>query len=288
MRYFILAAVILSAFGVLFAQGTTTPNLDEVIAEVNGEKITVGDFLAEFRRLSADVKQRVLQGPAGRTEVLNSIIRKKLLIAEAKKLGIDTLSSVKREVQRYAEDIYARVLLNQVARQAGQKVTDEQAKKFYEANDSIFDVTTNYHFAKLVFADKDLAYQVSKKLKDGSISWDDAVKKYPGAGDNRSGDAGWIYENRLKPKVVEALKKLKPGEVSEPIEIGGTYYILKLIEKEPPRHLSFDEVKDRIKSYLSQRAGRMAMDAYQNKLWMQAKISIDNRVLQSVPLESQK
>ena len=56
MRYFILAAVILSAFGVLFAQGTTTPNLDEVIAEVNGEKITVGDFLAEFRRLSADAK----------------------------------------------------------------------------------------------------------------------------------------------------------------------------------------------------------------------------------------
>jgi len=281
----LLLAVALA--GIVFGQQTQGPKPDDVVAEVNGIKITVGDVIAELNRLSPEVQQQILQDPNGKTQLLNSVIKKKLLVAEAKKLGIDTLDFVKKAVDRAAEDIYVQVLLNEVQRQNAQ-VTEEEARQFYEKNDSLFNFDYRYHIQQLVFADKELAEKVLKQLRKGKITWEEAVKKYPGVGNTRSGDAGWYFKNNLVPAARDAVAKLKDGEISDVIPIGSLFYILKLVEHEEPRKATFDEVKTNIIQYLSSQKAQQAVANYQNRLWMQAKISIDNGVLNSINLAPQR
>jgi len=281
----LLLAVALA--GIVFGQQAQGPKPDDVVAEVNGIKITVGDVIAELNRLSPEVQQQILQDPNGKTQLLNSVIKKKLLVAEAKKMGIDTLDFVKKAVDRAAEDIYVQVLLNEVQRQNAQ-VTEEEARQFYEKNDSLFNFDYRYHIQQLVFADKELAEKVLKQLRKGKITWEEAVKKYPGVGNTRSGDAGWYFKNNLVPAAREAVAKLKDGEISDVVPIGSLFYILKLVEHEEPRKATFDEVKTNIIQYLSSQKAQQAVANYQNRLWMQAKISIDNGVLNSINLAPQR
>jgi len=281
----LLLAVALA--GIVFGQQAQGPKPDDVVAEVNGIKITVGDVIAELNRLSPEVQQQILQDPNGKTQLLNSVIKKKLLVAEAKKLGIDTLDFVQKAVERAANDIYVQVLLNEVQRQNAQ-VTEEEARQFYEKNDSLFNFDYRYHIQQLVFADKELAEKVLKQLRKGKITWEEAVKKYPGVGNTRSGDAGWYFKNNLVPAARDAVAKLKDGEISDVIPIGSLFYILKLVEHEEPRKATFDEVKTNIIQYLSSQKAQQAVANYQNRLWMQAKISIDNAVLNSINLTPQR
>jgi len=279
------AGLLILMFSVgVFAQGNS---VDAVVADVNGEKITVGDVLYEMGKLTTDAQQKILQDPNGKTELVNSIIRKKLLVAEAKSYGIDTLDFVKKAVQRSAEDIYAQVLLGTIQQQNSQ-VTDEEISKFYNDNDSLFRVPVRYHIAQIVLPDEKKAQDLYKKLKKGKISWDDAVKENPGMGNNKSGDAGWMFANQIVPAAQNALKDMSNGDISEPISVGSTYYIIKLIESEPERKLTLEEAKNNIAQYLSQKKGQNAIVDYQNKLYMQAKISIDNAVLNSVNLGGQQ
>ncbi|MCD6417183.1 peptidyl-prolyl cis-trans isomerase [bacterium] len=279
------AGLLILMFSVgVFAQGNS---VDAVVADVNGEKITVGDVLYEMGKLTTDAQQKILQDPNGKTELVNSIIRKKLLVAEAKSYGIDTLDFVKKAVQRSAEDIYAQVLLGTIQQQNSQ-VTDEEISKFYNDNDSLFRVPVRYHIAQIVLPDEKKAQDLYKKLKKGKISWDDAVKENPGMGNNKSGDAGWMFANQIVPAAQNALKDMSNGDISEPINVGSTYYIIKLIESEPERKLTLEEAKNNIAQYLSQKKGQNAIVDYQNKLYMHAKISIDNAVLNSINLGGQQ
>lgn len=281
----LLLAVALA--GIVFGQQAQGPKPDDVVAEVNGIKITVGDVIAELNHLSPEVQQQILQDPNGKTQLLNSVIKKKLLVAEAKKLGIDTLDFVQKAVERAANDIYVQVLLNEVQRQNAQ-VTEEEARQFYEKNDSLFNFDYRYHIQQLVFADKELAEKVLKQLRKGKITWEEAVKKYPGVGNTRSGDAGWYFKNNLVPAARDAVATLNDGEISDVVPIGSLFYILKLVEHEEPRKATFDEVKTNIIQYLSSQKAQQAVANYQNRLWMQAKISIDNAVLNSINLTPQR
>jgi len=285
MRSSVLFGVALVVVVVCFGQGQQISG-DDIVAEVNGMEITVNDMMAELNRLSPEVQQQIIQDPNGRNQLLNSIISKKLLVAKAKSLGIDTLDFVKQAVQRSAEDIYVQVLLNEVRRQNTQ-VTDEEAKQWYQQNDTLFDFDYRYHISQLVLVDKEVAEDVLSKLKKGKLNWDEAVKKYPGTANNRSGDGGWMFKNNIVPAAREAIANLKPGEMSEVIQIGSVYYIIKLMDMEEPRKASFEEVKNNIMQILANQKAQDATTQYQNNLLNQAKISIDNSILNQVSFTPQ-
>jgi parvulin-like peptidyl-prolyl isomerase len=70
------------------------------------------------------------------------------------------------------------------------------------------------------------------------------------------------------PKVREALKKLRPGDVSEPIEEPGAYYVVQLVERKPGRVRPFEElaVQEQIKNELRTRQYNVLRNRHQQQL----------------------
>lgn len=72
---------------------------------------------------------------------------------------------------------------------------------------------------------------------------------------------------------------LEPGQVSNPIELEGSYHILKLERRIPADDLPFDEVKEALRKNLIARLTAERMEQLSESLWMRTRLRIDDQTL---------
>ena len=72
---------------------------------------------------------------------------------------------------------------------------------------------------------------------------------------------------------------LQPGEVSNPIELDGSYHILKLEKKIPADNLPFEDVKESLRKNLIARLTAEQMDRLSENLLMKTRLQIEDRTL---------
>ena len=60
------------------------------------------------------------------------------------------------------------------------------------------------------------------------------------------GDMGYFHQGGILKELDYAIQNMKVGEVSDPIQTLYGYSILKLVENNPPKQLSFDEMKEKL------------------------------------------
>ena len=91
------------------------------------------------------------------------------------------------------------------------------------------------------------------------------------------GDIGWINSNQLSEKIYDEVKKIKVGEITEPIINQDTILILKLIDKRKSSNISLDEDKlkkkliDKKKNELFNLYSRSLLSKLKNKTFIQYK-----------------
>ncbi len=92
-----------------------------------------------------------------------------------------------------------------------------------------------YFLSEIVFTkkkDKKLEEQLNQiKLSIDDIGFKNTANIYSVSQSSKfGGDIGWVSENSLSKKISEKLSKLKKGEITEAINIGNSYLILKINE----------------------------------------------------------
>jgi len=88
----------------------------------------------------------------------------------------------------------------------------------------------------------------------------------------KSGDIGYIHKGRMIPALENVAFSMNIGEVSEPIETEGGFYIIRVEDKKQERQLSFEEVKDKIKKELEDKKKDERMKKWLTALRAKAKI----------------
>jgi hypothetical protein len=84
-------------------------------------------------------------------------------------------------------------------------------------------------------------------------SEDDATKL-------RGGELGYFSAKRMPPDFVEAATNLRPGEISKPVRTRLGFHILKLIDLQPPREETFDEVRGDVSIELANQKRVIALE----------------------------
>ncbi|MEO8162080.1 MAG: peptidylprolyl isomerase, partial [Arenimonas sp.] len=102
------------------------------------------------------------------------------------------------------------------------------------------------------------AYEEAKAGKDFLA----LAEKYSDQGEkaHKGGDIGTGPVKRLVVPVREALAKMKPGEISEPVESPFGYHVLKLIKRVAPQPKPFAAVKEEILAGERARVQRKRID----------------------------
>lgn len=233
-------------------------------------------------------------------KTVDDLIKQTLLDEEIQKKGI----KAKTEEQR------KKMLAESVAKL---KVTDSEAKKYYQENLSkfqheatvrvshIFVLANRQQIKNRVTTQPDnfglSAKDVQAKIqKEVSAKFEDAKKllaEIKGNPDlfkkvakessddktsaNKGGDLGYVGRSQMADEIANVVFAIKPNTVSEVVPTRNGYHILLVTDRKPATTDSFDKVKGQIVATLEAEKQKEILDNLANKLKKQAKIKYINK-----------
>ncbi len=143
-------------------------------------------------------------------------------------------------------------------------VSDQEMKAFYESSPGLFKQPEEVRASHILLkadpqADKSKGAEARKKLltiKERLEKGEDfaalAQEFSQGPSSAKGGDLGYFRRGQMVQPFEEAAFALRPGEVSDIVETGFGYHLIKVIEKKPETTIPFEDVKDRLQQYLKQ------------------------------------
>ncbi|MFZ5907432.1 MAG: peptidyl-prolyl cis-trans isomerase [Nitrospirota bacterium] len=214
MRYIYYILFIVAGISVLIAYELRSrpPAPRETALTVNEKVITVD----EFNRLYASRPY----GAESKSEFLNDLIVRELLIQEAQKQGIDREESFRRSIQNFYEQSLIKILID---------------RKFSSLNLSVSDEDLLQRFA--LFTKR---FHMTIAASDTE---EEALR-----GIYRKEESREVYFDDLSQELQGALASLAEGETSAPLRVGEEYVVIRLdkVVPDPSRTVPVSE-KDKIK-----------------------------------------
>ncbi len=147
---------------------------------------------------------------------------------------------------------------------------EAEVRAYYDAHPEAFMVPESLrlsHICRFVEpgnkADAFLELLRIKADVDGfRLNWVEAVETCSDAFARDHGMFDPVSRGDFPPEIEAKLFALKPGEVSDVVELGGrTLHLFKLLVKEPPQKLDLIDVQERVSEGLFEEACREALDA---------------------------
>lgn len=217
---------------------------DEVLARVGNEVITRIDFETRLRSLPP-AAQEEMKDFEKKKELLNNMIKARLLVAEGEKRGLNEKSDIKAAMKMIRDDYitqeYVKAYLGKNV-----EVSDEEAQNYYNTNPRIRE-REYLRMSQIVVEKEEEAREILARLKKGEhfkkLARERSVDE---ASKHMGGEVEWLEKGKGEKEIEEALSTLEKGGLSDIIKLKGKYYILKLEDKKIEPKIPFLKVKDEI------------------------------------------
>ncbi|MGB5195921.1 MAG: peptidyl-prolyl cis-trans isomerase, partial [Candidatus Deferrimicrobium sp.] len=192
-----------------------------VLARINGEPLTLEEFERALSGLHAGMADNTLRSLPHPSQLLERLINAKLVLQEARNIGLDELPEVRNALKAFEEDTLREMLYGYHVRNILEPDPKEVETRYREAVKEVKVISVLFdkeEDAKRLVADveaggkfEELAQKsVSEKVAKGSV------------------EGQYLKFSSLSPEVAKAVPLLKKGEVSPLIPIGKQFSLLKL------------------------------------------------------------
>ena len=140
------------------------------------------------------------------------------------------LVAILRDARRFDEALAALdVLAEQIPNHpdiSGERAAIEARRADHERQAASGEV----RLARILVADEAAARDLVRQARAGSGFSTLARRHSTGPAAGRGGDIGYVATKDLRPELAAALRDLRPGDVAEPVQVGGSWLILKRLE----------------------------------------------------------
>ncbi|NLN07394.1 MAG: foldase [Firmicutes bacterium] len=256
----ILAVLLVIAVGVaVFALAH-----EEVVATVNGEKITKEELYRELV-------------PNRGEYVLEQLISERVIMQAAKKEGIKvTEEEVTAELEKMIAELYGgsrdyfetvlsqyglteqtlknnirvNLLLKKIVR-SKITVTEEEVQKHFADNQEKFNIPHEVHARHILVKTEEEAAEILQKLKGGE-DFAALAKEYstdPGSKE-KGGDLGKFGKGQMVKEFEEAAFGAPVGLIDQAVKTSHGYHIIEVLEIQEAREVTFSEVEDKVREDL--------------------------------------
>ncbi|VAW83105.1 hypothetical protein MNBD_GAMMA16-430 [hydrothermal vent metagenome] len=275
------------------AENAVESMVGDVFATVNGEVISTAEF-HEF--LMTGVRQKFYHGKitaeeqaAFRSEMMQSIVDRVLLLQEARKRGIVVKAiSLDNEGAQHVAQLKEDAVLDRFKAIKGEavRVTTQEVKAYYASNAEKFTrpeqvrvslilLTVPPYAASETWQNRLVeAETITEKLKRGESFASLAIKHSDHESSKAGGDLGFIHAGMLAADVDQLIKDLSPGENAAPIYLLQGVAVFRLEERVKEKLNSYDVVAPRARDLLLRDRREQAWD----KLLVQLRAAADIHV----------
>ncbi len=240
---------------------------DTVLAKVNGKKITVADINNYLQGITGDNRIKLQDLPAQHVKQFVKQYIETLEIYNQKAKSITKTPQFKAAAMKLAVDMWVKHRLENI------KISDKEAKAFYEKNKNLYFKTAPMIKARhiLVKDEKEAEKLINelKGLKGKALEekFASLAKKYSvGPSKVNGGELGWFNPKQMVPEFAKAAEKLKPGEITlKPVHTRFGWHIILVEGKKSNNYIPYDKVKAQIIGYLKRLKLQKELKAIQSK-----------------------
>jgi len=243
---------------------------DRVVLKIGDVSLTFAQFEELIAALPPQAQMQA-RGP-GRKQFADYVVKMYVLADEAKRRKLDETPVFKTQRMLTEKNLLANAEVQEVGKEA--KVSDEEARKYYDAHKADFEEITARHIlirmqgasVPLRPGQKELsdaealakAKELRQKIADGAdfakIAETESDDVSSGA---KGGVVGPFRHGQMVPSFEQAAYAMKPGDLSEPVKSQFGYHIIK-VESRDSR--PFEVVKGEITTRLQPQATQQAID----------------------------
>lgn len=273
-------------------------NRDMTLFSVHGKRFTLGEFYQEFSEMPRTEQARYRSFDQ-RVQLVDRMIERLVLLEDSyeRMLNIQNSDDIDQEQQELLAGVLHQEEIDQKI-----EISDADIKDYFKKHKSRFKLPSENKIRVIVVrGDEDPEKALSKiqaaygKLRGGwnkkAASFEEVAREY--SEDSRSAANGGLIDEWIKESgdymyetgvhlFHEAVQKLKEGEISKPVILGGDYYVLQIVERKDSRNLSFEEVREYIAQELQLGEHEKATAKMNEDLLKEAKLIVYQSVLRSV------
>jgi parvulin-like peptidyl-prolyl isomerase len=261
---------------------TTSILSAQTLVTVNGTEITQSDVDSALMNAT---QGRFNQVPPEkqiefRRQVLEQLVAKELIYSDAKKTGVLKSKDFKNEYKKVQEKVKKEIAVQiwQKKQLDKVKVSEKEAKKYFDANKAEFKEPDSVHARHILVKTKEEADSILKELdlkgkalKNKFIAL--AKEKSVGPSGPKGGDLGYFAKGQMVPEFNDKVFSMKVGTVSKPVKTQFGYHLIYLEDKRAAKNLSFKEVKEFITNRLKLEKFKESMALTMKKLQDKATIT---------------
>lgn len=225
---------------------------DTVLASNATVKVTKADFDAEISRIPESERFEFLLSRVRIAGLLENLLINRVLAQEAIEQKLDQNQIVKDEILNQTEKVLAKYRAQQLLKETKVKDFTAAAREAYLVDPKKSIRPARYKpwqiLVSLQGRDKATARKRAEQARERVLRGGDLeeiAKEF--SDDTNSKKTGGVLDltelTEFEPSFAEALKKMKPGEVSEVIETRYGFHVIYLMELLPEKKLSFELMK---------------------------------------------
>jgi parvulin-like peptidyl-prolyl isomerase len=198
------------------------------IAVVNGETIVLGDLIdtLESAHEGKKVDEEKQASSIDVSEILNRLITVKLIVQEAREMGMDELPEVKKEIDSNRRLIRRELLIADISKDV--KADEAEVEKLRKK------IVREWKIKSVLFEKEEDAKKMEEEIKSGKIFEELVDKAMTDKIAKSMGEGGFVKSRDLLPDVAEVISKMEVGTVSPVIKVGSGkdsgFAIMKLEE----------------------------------------------------------
>ena len=284
LTFLLLVFLIFNPSSILADEGTSTTETnpedvetilppETILATFSGQTITLGEFNQLWEEVPEDYKLQL-----DKSIVLDQMISEKLLIQEAKNMGLEEDNNVLEQIKKITEQILVQALIEREILEKI-KVNDEEVSEYYEQNKDSFTEKEQVHLYNILLETEEEAQDVLERLKAAENFSEITIEKSTGPSAAQGGDLGYLARGTIIPEIEEVVFALELEELSEVIKTDFGFHILKITEKKPETIKALEEVKEDIIQILLPDKQKVAFENLLEELKSRSEIEINEELL---------
>jgi peptidyl-prolyl cis-trans isomerase C len=215
---------------------------DRIVLKVGDQSLSAEQF-DELIEMLPDQSKAQVRTAAGRKQFAENLVRVMVLAQEGKRRGLDQAPAFKVQSSFQEENYLAGLTFSQISKEG--KVSDEDARKYYDEHKADWDVVKARHIlirfkgspvplkpGATELSDAEAlakAQELRKRLVAGQDFATIAKAESDDTGSGaQGGDLGTFGHGQMVAAFETAVYSLKPGEISEPVKTQFGYHIIQV------------------------------------------------------------
>lgn len=244
--------------------------MGQVVVEVNGEKITLGEIEERLRLLAPAVRIRIREN---KEQFLEGLVQAELLYQEAVRLGVDKSPAIQKRVERLKRRLVIEEFLRRDVEAA--RASEQELRDFFAVNKERFRRKESVTLAHIVLETEQEAWDAVAELRRGIPFGQVARRRSIFESTRDAGGAmGTADRGTLEKALEDAAFRLPIGQPSEPIKTSAGWQIIRVTERVGAADAKYEDVQDDVRLLHAELRRRESYEALLAKLRKKAKVQV--------------